>query len=174
MRGHRGRVSKSTEMTTDASLCDLCYQTLIGGNCRHCEQRRASPWVRMLEGLLGAIAVGVIVWHLALLLPAFQPRHRGQGTACKSNLKNLGTALEMYSTDNGGRYPRSLHAVTPNYLRRVPSCPSVGRDTYSTAYTASSLHGDEYTMVCEGWNHRGIGYSANYPQYTSRQGLMER
>jgi hypothetical protein len=35
--------------------------------------------------------------------------HQGQLTACKSNLKNIGTGMEMYSTDNGAQaanYPQ--------------------------------------------------------------------
>ncbi|CAN0391541.1 unnamed protein product, partial [Phaeothamnion confervicola] len=55
----------------------------------------------------------------------------GQLTGCKSNLKNLATSLEMYSTDNAGHYPRSsLNLLTPNYLKVIPQCPTAQRDTY--------------------------------------------
>src|SRR5207253_10538548 len=35
-------------------------------------------------------------------------RTKTQARACMSNLKNIGTALEMYSTDNSGRFPTAL------------------------------------------------------------------
>lgn len=93
-------------------------------------------------------------------------------TACKSNLKNLGTALEMYSTDNAGRYPSGFALLTPNYLKTIPTCPTVGSVTYR--YVSAS-EPDAYTIVCGGTNHGGAGIrETNYPQYTSVTGLIER
>jgi hypothetical protein len=46
---------------------------------------------------------GVTLFIGALLAPNFvRARHRNATTACKSNLKNIGTAMEMYSTDYDG------------------------------------------------------------------------
>ncbi len=71
-----------------------------------------------------------------LVIPQFiRPRNSGQLTACKSNLKNFGTALEMYAYDHAGRYPSSATQLTPNYLKTLPKCPTAGRDTYSSTYT---------------------------------------
>jgi len=93
-------------------------------------------------------------------------------TACKSNLKNIGTALEMYSTDFEGRYPTSSLLLTPRYLKTIPTCPTVGSVTY--VFTMASKP-DAYTVVCAGTNHSGAGVrEANYPQYTSELGLIER
>jgi len=99
--------------------------------------------------------------------------HHGSTTACKSNLKNIGTALEMYSTDNQGRFPPTLSLLTPNYLKSVPTCPSIGIDTYSGAFV-SSAHPDTYTIICRGHNHRGVGLLPDFPQYSSPQGLIDR
>lgn len=108
----------------------------------------------------------------AILIPNFiRARAQGQLTACKSNLKNIGTALEMYATDNAGRFPPRLEALTPNYLKRIPTCPSTARDTYTQGYEAASGP-DAYTVVCSGHNHPGVRQPANYPQYTSTQGLI--
>lgn len=72
----------------------------------------------------------------AVLIPACQRETaRRQETQCKTNMKNIGTAMEMYSTDFAGRYPRpdhpsryvgtaSLRELTPNYLKTIPSCPA--------------------------------------------------
>lgn len=43
---------------------------------------------------------------------------------CKLNLENLGTALEMYSTDSCGNYPPSLEYLTDGkYIYNMPLCP---------------------------------------------------
>ncbi|MDQ7823654.1 MAG: serine/threonine-protein kinase [Candidatus Eremiobacteraeota bacterium] len=96
---------------------------------------------------------------------------QGPLTACKSNLKNIGTACEMYSTDNGGLYPKKLSQITPSYLRQIPPCASAGKMTYSYV---SSGDGKTYTAWCSGSFHKRLLHSENYPQYDSIEGLIER
>lgn len=121
-------------------------------------------------GALLVVAVCVLGW--VLVSPNFiRSHHGGQTTACKSNLKNIGMALEMYSTDYAGLYPTSPGLLTPNYLKTIPTCPSTGWVTYQFQL---SSHPDLYTVVCDGANHRAAGIEGNYPQYTSFMGLIER
>jgi len=113
-------------------------------------------------------------------------------TGCQCNLKNIGTALEMYSIDNNGYYPTGLHQLKPNYLRKIPTCPDSERtldigwfifsydiilepakDTYSKTYV-SSTNPKAYTVYCGGHHHANVGLPANYPQYNSRKGLTAR
>ncbi|MCE7870239.1 hypothetical protein DYH09_07655 [bacterium CPR1] len=94
-------------------------------------------------------------------------------TACKSNLLSIATALERYSTDNQGRYPVALSALTPKYLRRIPSCPAAGADSYSASYQMSS-NPDAFTLCCQGSHHRKVGYPPNHPAYTSVNGLIQK
>lgn len=119
------------------------------------------------------IVISIIAILAAILVPNYV-RSRAQGvvTACKTNLKNLATAMEMYGHDNLGRYPTTLSKITPAYLKIIPTCPSIAATTYTNGY-ASSSSPDSYTVVCSGNNHTGVGYTANYPQYTSVQGLQE-
>lgn len=121
------------------------------------------------------IVVAIVAGLAAVLVPNFmRARPRGSGTACKSNLKNIGTALEMYATDFKGDYPRLLGGLTPNYLKTIPTCPAVGSVTYLYVGTNAGNH-SLYTVVCGGLNHEGMGINApNYPQYTSATGLIER
>jgi len=85
-------------------------------------------------------------------------------TECEGNMVQIATALEMYSTDNSGRYPASLKLLVPAYLRNVPTCPSAHKDTYSSSY---SCHNDPYmyTIFCRGHNHINAGLSPNLPRY---------
>lgn len=125
---------------------------------------------------------GVLVLAGVLLFPNFiRPRDRGsQITICKSNLKNLGTAMEMYSTDWGGLYPVHNKAqLTPNYLKTIPKCPATATDTYifemgpAATYNTQS-HQDYYFIRCQGDNHGNVSVPANYPQYNGIVGLIER
>ena len=61
-------------------------------------------------------------------------RARDKMMLCQENLKNMGTALEMYSTDHCGHYPNKLKSVAPIYVKNLPTCPSAGIETYSTDY----------------------------------------
>lgn len=110
----------------------------------------------------------------ALLVPNFiRARAQGRLTGCKSNLKNIGTALEMYSMDFGGRYPERLQRLIPNYLHVIPTCPLAGRDTYSDSYS-SFTEPDGYRYCCAGDSHRHEGRPPNYPAYDAISGLQER
>ena len=127
---------------------------------------------------VGISNVSLLGVGAAILVPNFvRARSSGQTTACKSNLKNIGTALEMYSTDWSGHYPKDAGALTPNYLRTMPTCPSAGRDTYSATYTrveAKEGSWESYKVCCGGENHIAVGIPANYPAYDGISGLTER
>lgn len=124
------------------------------------------------------IVIAIIAILAAILVPNFV-RARGQGhlTACKSNLKNIGTACEMYSTDNSGRYPTALSALTSGamggYLKTIPTCPAAGADTYTDSYSVGS-NPDVFTVYCNGTNHAAVDVEANLPKYDSVQGLIEK
>lgn len=89
----------------------------------------SSRWLNGLV-LLGGVAI-----LASILVPNFmRTRARGHLTSCKSNLKNIGTALDMYASDWEGHYPESLLALSPNYLQTIPPCTGAGKDSYSPSY----------------------------------------
>ncbi|MHC9539063.1 MAG: hypothetical protein AB9903_06045 [Vulcanimicrobiota bacterium] len=94
----------------------------------------------------------------------------GAMVPCKSNLKNIATAMEMYSSDNEGCYPHSLEAITPNYLKTLPTCASAGKITYKYVYTSKP---DIYTVWCHGAYHTPMS-RINMPEYDSLKGLYEK
>ena len=113
----------------------------------------------------------------AILVPNFvKARSQGQLTACKSNLKNIGTGLEMWATDNAGKYPKTLKELTPNYLKVIPSCPVAESDTYSSSYSLKTIEGFEgiYEVYCTGSHHSALGLPSDYPRYNGVIGLTER
>ncbi len=126
------------------------------------------------------IVIAIIAILAAILVPNFiRARAQGQVTSCKSNLKNIGTACEMYATDNAGRYPEKLDILTKEangqqpYMKAIPKCPSQGTSTpYTTSYK-SATNPDVYTVYCSGTNHSAAGCDADYPKFTATQGLIE-
>jgi len=88
-----------------------------------------------------------------LIFPNFLKAHsQGQLTQCKTNLKNLATALEFYASDNDGRYPTRLDKLARGkaYLLELPTCPADTGAAY--AYRVSSRP-DCFSLRCEGIHH---------------------
>lgn len=120
------------------------------------------------------IVIGIIAILAAILVPNFlRARAMGQLTACKSNLRNIATGIEMYAVDNGARYPGTLAVLTPNYLKTIPSCPTATVDTYSASFT-SGADPDIFNLFCEGSFHIQLSLPADHPVWNSEVGLIER
>lgn len=82
---------------------------------------------------------------------------------CRSNLRNLSTATEMYLVDHK-RLPVKLSDLTPTYIMRAPVCPSAKRSTYLLQPTPEG----GYRIRCAGdQHHLGPGV----PGYDSDTGL---
>ncbi len=133
--------------------------------------RRSSGGFTLIELM---IVIAIIAILAAVLVPNFiRARAMGQLTACKSNLKNLATALEAYSVDYGARYPTALTSLTPNYIKTIPACPTAGKQTYSGSFV-STIDPDTYLVRCEGVFHASLAIPTDYPRYDSGRGLIER
>lgn len=115
----------------------------------------------------------------------YRARPLGSTIPCKSNVRNVATALEMYASDNAGAYPTSMARLTQgNYLRLIPTCPAAGKDTFSGAYRFTAAKrarngqilsgGDSFSFHCHGTNHSKLGARPNHPRYHSLSGLEER
>lgn len=96
---------------------------------------------------------------------------------CKNNLKNIGTALEMYSCDWSGHYPRNLETLVPEYLSVLPECPAAGYVTYRATFGAAAPTNPEgfqdyYYLECAGQNHDGL--APNEPYYDGLRCVLGR
>jgi hypothetical protein len=116
-------------------------------------------WLR--KHLMKRLLFTLLLLGVLLILRA---RSLGQASACASNLKNISTACEMYSTDHAGQYPTTLQDLIPNYLRTIPTCPAAGVDTYSANFW---IHEGRYAVCCTGTFHRSAGELANHPAFES-------
>lgn len=126
-------------------------------------------------------------WILLMLLPLlfcfnllfrYYGYSSGRFTQCQSNIKNLGTALDMYASDNDGNYPATLKKLNPEYLRVIPTCAQAWKDTYTDGYVVyndlKDPENNRYTLYCSGKYHKLVGVPRNYPQYCSNEGLLPR
>ncbi len=134
--------------------------------------RTTAGWFFLVTALL---AVAALAW---VLMPRVKKDHfHGPLTACKSNLKNIATALEMYASDNAGNYPHSLDKlIEPDYLKRIPTCPAAGKMTYLDYQV--STEPDSFSFSCCGDNHKGAytGFEADstgFPKYHAELGLVD-
>lgn len=89
---------------------------------------------------------------------------------CQRNLKKIGTALELDSTDHQGRYPTDPSHIDPQYLAQIPTCPT-GSSYYIITTGGEHPGNDTYTMVCSA-QHPGFEGPTGYPQYTGLEGLI--
>src|SRR5688572_30079472 len=103
-----------------------------------------------MKRLVIAVAVLCLLAQFALMLL----QSRRDYHDCAGHIKNIGTALEMYSTDNKGQYPPSLYPLMTDYLKSIPTCPVAHRDTYSATYTLQQA--SKYIIQCSGDHHPGI------------------
>ena len=140
----------TTELRSLFLLMSIACLACLHRNCRDLPSLRKLAPVVAISLVLAAGGVNFI------------PCKVGNGlSACRSNLKNIATSLEIYSADNGGLYPSSLAQITPGYLKVLPQCPAVRRDTYSLKYVTL---GGRYTVVCGGCHHHSEGiHRPDYP-----------
>jgi len=131
-----------------------------------------AAWFVLVTALVAVASLACVI------LPNFNKCHnQGHLTGCKSNLKNLAAALEMYASDNAGNYPHSLDKlIEPTYLKRLPTCPATGQMTYLDYQV--STEPDSFSFSCCGDNHKKsyTGFQADstgFPKYHAELGLID-
>jgi prepilin-type N-terminal cleavage/methylation domain-containing protein len=86
------------------------------------------------------IVIAIIAILAAILIPNFlHARAEAVTAACEGNEKQLATAEEEYSVDNGGGYV-ALASLTTPYLLSLPTDPVKKGNTYSIN-TAAGAYG---------------------------------
>jgi serine/threonine protein kinase len=137
----------------------------------------------------GLIVSTVIIIIMMVVVPRlYMARLDGRYTHCMSNLKNMGTALEMYSTDHGGLYPSSLTLLVPRYIDELPTCSLSTCDehgemcfpepwwkkprTPSYSYEVNSWC-DNYTISCIAGVHEISCSGPGFPRYNADIGLLD-
>lgn len=106
----------------------------------------SSPKKVALSSVVPRLLTVLFVFIVAREILTPRPRHSTHPIyGCKANLKNLGSALEMYSQDWEGLYPRDLALLTPNYIKTIPECPEAMAVTYGYR---PEIRAPGRTLVC--------------------------
>ncbi|MHC9542416.1 MAG: hypothetical protein AB9903_23135 [Vulcanimicrobiota bacterium] len=146
---------------------------------RHLFSRAVALRAKMM--VLTSFFLAALLWYASCALPA--PLMLSGLTTMKSNLKNMGTALEMYSADHKGLYPEKLEQLTPDYLKTLPSITyniEAGKEKYyqdkygqslSYAYEVDNITFN-YTIAV-GFPNYNNSNQRSVLRYTSQEGLTE-
>lgn len=131
-----------------------------------------NKWAFTLIELM--VVMALIALLAAILIPNFnRARAKSQLEACRTNLKSIAQALEIYSSENQAHYPPSIMLLTPNFLKSFPECPAVSAPTYIGSY-ASASQPDIFTIYCQSAAHVTYNISPNYPQWHSISGVQDK
>lgn len=80
-------------------------------------QRRGFTLIELL------VVIAIIAILAAILFPAFTAaKKRAQMSQCLGNLRQLGSAIRLYTDDNGGYTPTATGLVVPNWCGCVKPC----------------------------------------------------
>lgn len=82
---------------------------------------------------------------------------------CEEHLAELGKALAKFSGANSG-YPETLSALAPEYLAKIPRCPSAPNAAYE--YDRRDVY--FYLLSCP----TGHGRTPGFPKYSPIDGLL--
>lgn len=132
--------------------------------------RRQSRGFTLIEIAIVMVIVAVLAM---LILPSYvRARSRGRLSACETNLRNVASALEVYSTENGKHFPTALTDLAPTYIQSVPTCPSAGNGTAYIQGFTSKTNPSAYTLSCKGAWHRDLGLPEDAPAFHYGTGLV--
>ena len=98
------------------------------------------------------IVIAIIAILAAILIPNFlHARAESITAACEGNEKQIATAMEEYSVDNGGSYPTAFTGLTTPYLSTQITDPVAKGNAYSINNPASiSAKDGSYEIVDSG------------------------
>ena len=104
--------------------------------------RRMSGWAVAALSAGGAVVL-IVLLVLVLLPPLNRAREQANRVKCANNLRQVGQAVFIYASVNGGRFPDTLDKLLPYAGSGVFVCPSCG-DTPAPGQTpqiqASNLY----------------------------------
>lgn len=133
--------------------------------------RKSKKGFTMLELLT---VIFILAALASIMIPTIKrAMWKAQLTGCMTNIRNMATAIQIYSNDSDGLYPSSLDLLVPKYVAAIPTCPSAQTDTYTSGYIIQDDN-QNFTLKCDGTNHAVLGYGEGIPYYDLFTGLSPR
>ena len=108
-------------------------------------RRRISKGFTLIEMMIVVAIIGIVAGVIAVNF--IHAKSNAQVSATEANLKQIGTGLELFNSDNQA-YPASANVSStlmgPKYLNNTPNTPGTGGGAYVYTLAASSI---EYTVT---------------------------
>lgn len=123
-----------------------------------CPNRRISLGFTLIELL---VVIAIIAILAAILFPAFaKAREAARSTSCASNMKQLGSAIMMYTQEYDEVYPQGLDSG--NWNTGWPQFISTYVKDYNVFVCSSDPTGGRGVPASQGgWAGQGISYGSN-------------
>jgi prepilin-type N-terminal cleavage/methylation domain-containing protein len=150
--------------------------SVIGARCGRCRLRREARGVSNGANSAGftlielLVVIAIIAILAALLLPALvRAKAQAHSARCKSNLHQMGLALQMYVDDMQGKYPYFGYYTTI-YLASYIEWPEALRPYYRITWTNRDFHCPGYKLAIRASGTYSVpggtitqgGYSGSY------------
>lgn len=128
-------------------------------------KRRFHGGFTLIELLTSMFIISTII---AIFIPNLRRAvFKTEYVSCKTNLRNIATALSLYSNDNDSQYPPTLDGLTPDYMKSLPLCHTHELQYGYDRATAPA----QFTVYCAGNNHP-LFAQPDEPYYNSAVGLF--
>jgi prepilin-type N-terminal cleavage/methylation domain-containing protein/prepilin-type processing-associated H-X9-DG protein len=133
-----------------------------------CSQKRGFTLIELL------VVIAIIAILAAILFPVFaQAREKARMASCLSNLKQLGTATQMYAQDYDETMAAWTFANYPNGLWGSPEWNNYGWDYAFFFWQPYLKNVQVYTCPSATDNFAGATNNATYPRFNMSYGYSE-
>ncbi|OGS22619.1 MAG: hypothetical protein A2252_03300 [Elusimicrobia bacterium RIFOXYA2_FULL_39_19] len=125
---------------------------------------RKSKGFTLIELMVVIVILGILAAVIAPRIPQFVNKAKEGRT--KGNLGTLRSTLNIYYSDNDGKYPYdTLASIVPKYIKKVPDCvlPGSHQDTTSAVTADGADSPDALTPSdTSGWCYENISTEGNW------------
>lgn len=121
---------------------------------------RTRGWV-VVAASVGGAALLVLLLVLALLPPLNRAREQARRVQCAANMRQVGQAVVIYASVNGGMFPDRLDLLLPYVGSTAFVCPSC-RDTPAPGNTPTAQAANLYAGGHLSYVYVGAGLNANF------------
>lgn len=78
----------------------------------------------LVELMVVVLIIGILV---AIAIPVFNAaKANAQKKSCFANQRTIEGAAQTYAADNDGNLPGTVAALSPTYIKVLPTCPAGG------------------------------------------------
>ena len=107
-------------------------------------KRKSKAWIWIVLGVVLVLLLCCCGAGAALVIPAFNSaKTDAEAKTCFANQRQIDGAAQTYAASTNEKFPSTIDALVPEYLKSVPECPSGGTYKWDAAHgtVSCSIHG---------------------------------